>query len=85
MPPKPGKGEALVRVLYAGLCGSDFKVYLGKMNNVNYPVIAGHEFSCEIIDIAENDQGLKSGMIVTTTPYYGCGECYCCRQEWFNC
>lgn len=85
MPPKPGKGEALVRVLYAGLCGSDFKVYLGKMNNVNYPVIAGHEFSCEIIDIAENDQGLKPGMIVTTTPYYGCGECYCCKQGWFNC
>ena len=83
--PVPGKDEALVRVMYGGVCGSDFKVYLGKMNNVTYPKIAGHEFSGEIISVGENDAGLKPGMIVTSTPYYGCGTCYCCRKGWFNC
>ena len=83
--PKPGKDEILMRVLYAGVCGSDFKVYLGKMNNVTYPIIAGHEFSGEIIEIGENVRDFKPGMIVTSTPYYGCGTCYCCKQGWFNC
>jgi len=83
--PAPRQGEALMEVLYGGVCGSDFKVYLGKMNNVKYPRIAGHEFSGKIIEVGENDAGLKPGMIVTSTPYYGCGTCYCCKKGWFNC
>ena len=83
--PVPKPDEALLKVLYGGVCGSDFKVYLGKMNNVTYPIIAGHEFSGEILEVGDNDQGLKPGMIVTSTPYYGCGTCYCCRKGWFNC
>jgi 2-desacetyl-2-hydroxyethyl bacteriochlorophyllide A dehydrogenase len=83
--PAPQKDEALIRVIYAGVCGSDFKVYLGKMNNVTYPIIGGHEFSGEIIEVGENSAGLKPGMIVTSTPYYGCGTCYCCKKGWFNC
>ena len=84
-PPTPKQGEALVEVLYGGVCGSDFKVYLGKMNNVKYPRIAGHEFSGKIVEVGENEAGLKPGMIVTSTPYYGCDTCYCCKQHWFNC
>ena len=83
--PEIKKDQALIKVMYGGVCGSDFKVYLGKMNNVTYPKIAGHEFSGEIVEIGVNDQGLKPGMIVTSTPYYGCGTCYCCRQGWYNC
>ncbi len=83
--PVRGPGEALVRVLWGGVCGSDFKVYLGKMNNVAYPRIGGHEFSFEILEIDANEQGLRPGSIATSTPYYGCGTCYCCRKGWFNC
>ena len=83
--PSLKQGEAVVKVLYGGVCGSDFKVYLGKMNNVVYPKIAGHEFSGLIIDVPENDAGLEPGMVVTSTPYYGCGVCYCCKRGWFNC
>jgi len=81
----PEKNEALIKVLYDGVCGSDFKVYLGKMNNVTYPRIAGHEFSGEIIEVDENDRELKPSMVVTSTPYYGCRTCYCCKKGWFNC
>ncbi len=83
--PKAGAGEVVLKTMYAGVCGSDFKVYLGKMNNVTYPKIAGHEFSGEIVDVGEGVEGFEKGMIVTSTPYYGCGTCYCCRQGWFNC
>ena len=83
--PVPQKGEALLKVKYGGVCGSDLKVFLGTMNNVQYPRIAGHEFSAEIEEVGENDKGLKPGMIVTATPYFGCGKCYCCRKGYFNC
>lgn len=83
--PHPAEDEILMKVMYAGVCGSDFKVYLGKMNNVNYPIIAGHEFAGEIMEVGSKVTDYKPGMIVTSTPYYGCGTCYCCQKGWFNC
>jgi 2-desacetyl-2-hydroxyethyl bacteriochlorophyllide A dehydrogenase len=83
--PTPKADEIVMKVLYGGVCGSDFKVYLGKMNNVTYPRIAGHEFSGEIIALGADVKGFKVGQIVTSTPYYGCDICYCCKKGWFNC
>lgn len=83
--PQAGPDEIVMKVLYGGICGSDFKVYLGTMNNVEYPRIAGHEFSGEIVEVGSNVTGFEKGMIVTSTPYYGCGTCYCCKKGWFNC
>ena len=53
------KGEALLRILYGGICGSDLGSYRGTFAYVDYPRIPGHEFSAEIVDIDENRQGLK--------------------------
>jgi len=83
--PERKTGEALLKVKYAGVCGSDLKVYLGAMNNVNYPVVSGHEFSAEIVEVDDFDHGFKPGMMVAVAPYFGCGTCYCCEQGWFNC
>jgi 2-desacetyl-2-hydroxyethyl bacteriochlorophyllide A dehydrogenase len=83
--PTPAAGEITMKVLYAGVCGSDFKVYLGKMNNVTYPKIAGHEFAGEITAAGEGVTEYKVGQIVTSTPYYGCCTCYCCRMGFYNC
>jgi len=83
--PSPAPDEVVMKVLYAGVCGSDFKVYLGKMNNVTYPKIAGHEFSGEIVALGARAAGFSIGQIVTSTSYYGCGSCYCCKKGWFNC
>jgi len=83
--PVRAAGEALLKVLYTGVCGSDLKMYLGKMNNAEYPLIGGHEFSAEIIEIEDNDRGFEVGEIVTATPYYQCGHCYSCRKGYLNC
>ncbi|NLC45215.1 MAG: alcohol dehydrogenase catalytic domain-containing protein [Clostridiales bacterium] len=49
--PKPElqNGEALIKVLYAGVCGSDVTVYDGKHPTATVPVVVGHE----IIGIVE--------------------------------
>ena len=78
------KGEALLRVLRVGICGSDLGSYRGTFAYFDYPRIPGHEFSAEIVEIDDNDLGFKPGMIVTADPYFNCGECYSCKRGHVN-
>ncbi|MEE3381318.1 MAG: zinc-binding alcohol dehydrogenase family protein [Succiniclasticum sp.] len=84
--PKPVRkpGEALLKVLYGGICGSDLSSYRGTFAYFDYPRIPGHEFSAEIVEIDDNDQGLKPGMVVTCNPYFNCGHCYSCQRGIVN-
>lgn len=68
--PHVGEGEALLRVLYVGICGADVASYTGNQPFTTYPRIPGHEFSAEIIEIPENDKGLKKGgtTVLTEVP-----------------
>ncbi|MBE6719837.1 MAG: zinc-binding alcohol dehydrogenase family protein [Ruminococcaceae bacterium] len=82
--PKANKGEALLRVLYCGICGADVASYTGNQPFTTYPRIPGHEFSAQIVEIEENDKGFKTGDIVTCNPYFNCGECYACKRGIVN-
>lgn len=77
-------GEALLKLLYGGICGSDLGSYRGGNAYVSYPRVPGHEFSAEIVEIDDNDLGLKPGMIVTCNPYFNCGHCYSCERGLVN-
>ena len=83
--PTVGEGEALLRVLYVGICGADVASYTENQPFTTYPRIPGHEFSAEIIEIPENDKGLKKGDVVTCNPYFNCGKCYSCERGHVNC
>ena len=83
--PVPKKGEALLRILYGGICGSDLGSYRGTFAYFSYPRRPGHEFSAEIVEIEENQRGLRRGDIVTCNPYFNCGSCYSCRRGLVNC
>lgn len=82
--PKPRKGEALLKVLYCGICGADVASYTGNQPFTTYPRIPGHEFSAQIVRIPPNDRGLKAGDVVTCNPYFNCGRCYACRKGLVN-
>lgn len=83
--PVPGEGEALLKILYCGICGADVASYTGNQPFTTYPRIPGHEFSAEIVSIPENDRGLKAGDIITANPYFNCGGCYSCQRGYVNC
>ncbi|MBR5827180.1 MAG: zinc-binding alcohol dehydrogenase family protein [Clostridia bacterium] len=83
--PEVKEGEALLKVKYVGICGADLASFTGNQPFTTYPRIPGHEFSAEIVEIPENDKGLKAGDIVTCNPYFNCGECYSCKRGFVNC
>ena len=84
--PRPARkpGEALLKLLYGGICGSDLGSYRGTFAYFSYPRTPGHEFSAEIVEIDGNDRGLKPGMVVVCNPYFNCGECYSCKHGLVN-
>ena len=63
--PVPGPGEALLKLLYGGICGSDLGTFKGTFLYASYPRIPGHELSAEIVAVGENAAGLRPGMSVT--------------------
>lgn len=79
------ENEALLKILYCGICGADVASYTGNQPFTTYPRIPGHEFSAEIISIPDNDNGLKVGDIVTANPYFNCTTCYSCQRGYVNC
>lgn len=82
--PAVREGEALLRVLYCGICGADVASFTGNQPFTTYPRIPGHEFSAQVVSIPANDEGIKAGDIVTCNPYFNCGSCYACRKGLVN-
>ncbi len=61
--PVPGPEDVIVKVHYAGICGSDVSNFKYKMYQV--PLIMGHEFSGEVIEIGANITKFNVGDRVT--------------------
>lgn len=82
--PVAKNGEALLKVLYCGICGADVASFTGNQPFTTYPRIPGHEFSAQIVETPDNDKNLKKGDIITCNPYFNCGECYSCKRGIVN-
>lgn len=78
--PEAGPGEVVVRVGACGICGTDIHVIDGEFPPTVYPIIPGHEFGGEIIQIGENVEGIAVGDRVGVDPTLSCGECYYCQR-----
>ncbi|MHA1323449.1 MAG: alcohol dehydrogenase catalytic domain-containing protein [Candidatus Helarchaeota archaeon] len=76
--PIPKKKEVVIKVRYCGICGSDLEAYQYGM--VLTPIILGHEFTGEIIQIGANVEGWQIGDRVTTFPGAYCGKCFYCKN-----
>lgn len=79
--PKPvlGNDEVLIRMKYAGVCGSDITVYTGKHPTATTPVVVGHEIIGTIEAVnTDKPTNLKIGDRVTVEPLISCGMCEAC-------
>lgn len=75
--PKISDDEILVKVTYAGVCGTDNRIYQGT-KKIPTPRIIGHEFVGTITDIGANIKNHNKGDRVTVYPMIPCGNCYTC-------
>ena len=73
--PIPLAGEALVRVKYVGICGSDMHAFLGHDARRPAPLILGHEAAGVIVG---GEGGI--GRHVTINPLVGCQKCVACEN-----
>lgn len=79
------KGQALIQVKSAGICGSDIGAFRGSNPLVSYPRVIGHEIAGEVVSIPENKKGIRVGDRVIVDPYLYCGHCYPCSIGRTNC
>lgn len=78
--PVPKRDEALIRVAYAGICGSDMHIYNKGMFVEDPPKIMGHEFVGIIEEVGADLTGFEPGDIVVGNPMVTCGECEGCLK-----
>lgn len=71
--------EALVRVAYAGICGSDMHIIHGDNAFVRFPRITGHEFAGIVEAVGTGVDDVTVGDRVCIDPVISCGSCYPCR------
>jgi threonine dehydrogenase-like Zn-dependent dehydrogenase len=85
--PEPADDEVLVRVEYAGVCGSDVSmIETGDDGYVHYsaytafPNVLGHEFSGEVVETGADARLFEAGDLVTAEVTDYCGRCDMCRK-----
>jgi L-iditol 2-dehydrogenase len=78
--PIPKRGEVIIEVKFAGICGTDIHIYHDLYQNLNPPVTLGHEFSGIVAETGNNTYGWKPGERVTVESAASfCGGCEYCH------
>ena len=73
--------DVLIRVERAGICGTDLHIYKWDQwaqGEVPVPLVIGHEFVGEIVDVGSNVRDFKKGDIVSGEGHLVCGHCRNC-------
>ena len=80
--PHAGPGELVLRNQVCGVCGTDVHIYHGEPGSadVNPPVVLGHEYSGEVVEVGEGVTGFAVGNHVTVDPNIYCGHCAYCQN-----
>lgn len=78
-------GEARVKVLGCGICGTDVELMRGMVlpRGVEYPVCPGHEVAGEVVEVADDVDpagDIAVGKTVVLHPLAACGKCEACER-----
>src|SRR5262245_2321294 len=80
--PAPGAGELLLKVLRAGVCGTDLHIYSWdrwSQGRIKPPVVLGHEFVGAIVELGPGVTEFRIGERVSCESHIVCGHCIACR------
>ena len=79
--PEMGNNDVLVKIKKTAICGTDIHIYNWDewaQKTIPVPMITGHEYAGEIVDIGSNVTDLKVGDIVSGEGHLTCGRCRNC-------
>jgi (R,R)-butanediol dehydrogenase/meso-butanediol dehydrogenase/diacetyl reductase len=77
-PSAPAAGEVRLKVLAAGICGSDLHNFKTGQWLSRLPVTPGHEFAAEVVELGPGVTGLALGDRVVADSRAACGRCPQC-------
>jgi threonine 3-dehydrogenase len=80
--PVPAAGEVLIRVLRTGVCGTDLHIFAWDRwaaQHVPVPMVIGHEFVGEVVELGSDVAGVDVGDLVSAEGHVVCGRCRNCR------
>lgn len=77
--PALSNDEVLVQVKYTGICGSDIPRVLGNAAHY-YPIVLGHEFSGEVVEIGPEVERIAIGDRIAGAPLLPCHQCPDCMR-----
>lgn len=79
--PKPNDDEALVKIHKTAICGTDVHIYNWNdwaKQTIPVPMIIGHEFVGEIVEVGKNVKDYHIGDLVSGEGHVVCGKCRNC-------
>jgi threonine 3-dehydrogenase len=79
--PELGINDVLIRVDRTGICGTDVHIYKWDkwaQRTIPVPLVVGHEFVGEIVDVGSNVSDFRPGEIVSGEGHVVCGRCRNC-------
>ncbi len=79
--PTIGINDVLIKVDRTGICGTDVHIYnwdAWAQKTIPVPMVVGHEFVGEIVDVGSNVADFRPGEIVSGEGHVVCGRCRNC-------
>ena len=79
--PELSINDVLIRILKTGICGTDLHIYNWDewaQKTIPVPMVVGHEFVGEVVEIGSNVTGFAVGDIVSGEGHVVCGRCRNC-------
>jgi threonine 3-dehydrogenase len=79
--PEPGINDVKIRVSCTGICGTDLHIYdwdEWAQSTIPVPLVIGHEFSGEVVEVGSNVADLHPGDLVSGEGHVVCGRCRNC-------
>lgn len=79
--PEIGINDVLIKVLRTAICGTDLHIYnwdAWAQKTIPIPMIIGHEFVGEIVEVGSNVNDFTTGQIVSGEGHVVCGRCRNC-------
>lgn len=83
--PAPAAGEALIKIIAAGICGTDIHAWGGNQPFFSYPRVLGHELCGEVVALGAGVENVAPGQRVALIPYLSCLRCDACQSGKTNC